>query len=81
LCPAGISIYFDNVGGAMLDAALFHLAQRARIVLCGFMSSYNCSRGESRPFTVRGIWCYAAPVWKASSSATTWNAFQKQSTS
>ena len=34
-------VYFDNVGGAILDAALFHIAERARVVLCGGISGYN----------------------------------------
>jgi NADPH-dependent curcumin reductase CurA len=41
LCPGGVHVYFDNVGGAILDAALAHLAERARIVLCGGISGYN----------------------------------------
>ena len=41
LCPGGLNVYFDNVGGPILDAALAHLAQRARIVLCGGISGYN----------------------------------------
>jgi hypothetical protein len=41
LCPDGIDVYFDNVGGDVLDAALANLALRARIVLCGLVSSYN----------------------------------------
>jgi NADPH-dependent curcumin reductase CurA len=41
LCPKGIDVYFDNVGGEILDAALANLAQRARIALCGGISGYN----------------------------------------
>ena len=41
LCPDGIHIYFDNVGGEILDAALTLIASGARIVLCGGISSYN----------------------------------------
>jgi NADPH-dependent curcumin reductase CurA len=41
LCPDGIDVYFDNVGGPILDAALAHIAPRARIVLCGGISAYN----------------------------------------
>jgi NADPH-dependent curcumin reductase CurA len=41
LCSDGINVFFDNVGGAILDAALAHIAQRARIVLCGAISTYN----------------------------------------
>ena len=39
-CPAGINVYFDNVGGAILDAVLGRIAARARVVLCGVISSY-----------------------------------------
>ena len=41
LCPERLNIYFDNVGGATLEAALNHLAMRARVVLCGAISGYN----------------------------------------
>jgi NADPH-dependent curcumin reductase CurA len=40
-CPAGINIYFDNVGGDILDAALAQLARGARVVICGAISQYN----------------------------------------
>jgi hypothetical protein len=41
LCPDGIDVYFDNVGGEILDAALVRLKLNARIPLCGTISSYN----------------------------------------
>ena len=41
LCPNGIDVYFDNVGGEILDAVLAQLALKARVVLCGGISSYN----------------------------------------
>jgi NADPH-dependent curcumin reductase CurA len=40
-CPKGIDIYFDNVGGDILDAALTRLALHARVVICGAISQYN----------------------------------------
>jgi NADPH-dependent curcumin reductase CurA len=40
-CPDGIDIYFDNVGGRILEVALDHLALHARIVACGMISQYN----------------------------------------
>lgn len=39
--PDGIDVYFDNVGGEILDAALDCLAMRARVVICGAISQYN----------------------------------------
>ena len=41
LCPGGVDVFFDNVGGPILDAALEHLALRGRVVLCGAISRYN----------------------------------------
>jgi len=40
-CPKGIDVYFDNVGGAILDAALAQIRLGARIVICGAISQYN----------------------------------------
>jgi NADPH-dependent curcumin reductase CurA len=39
-CPRGVNVYFDNVGGPILDAVLGRLATKARVVLCGVISSY-----------------------------------------
>jgi NADPH-dependent curcumin reductase CurA len=39
-CPRGVNVYFDNVGGPILDAVLGRLAAKARVVLCGVISSY-----------------------------------------
>jgi NADPH-dependent curcumin reductase CurA len=39
-CPRGVNVYFDNVGGEILNAVLGRLAPNARVVLCGVISSY-----------------------------------------
>jgi hypothetical protein len=41
LCPKGVDVFFDNVGGEILDAVLARIAVRARVVLCGGISRYN----------------------------------------
>lgn len=40
-CPEGIDIYFDNVGGPILDVCLDNLAHGARVIICGAISQYN----------------------------------------
>jgi NADPH-dependent curcumin reductase CurA len=52
LCPEGIDLYYDNVGGTILDTCLAQLALRGRIVLCGAISMYN---ETSRPPGPRNI--------------------------
>ena len=44
LCPDGIDVYFDNVGGEILDTCLAQLSIGARVVLCGAISAYNDRR-------------------------------------
>ena len=66
-CPNGIDVYFDNVGGEMLQAVMEQLALGARIVLCGLMSQYNVDEMPPGPnpawiirarATVRGMVVY-----------------------
>lgn len=48
-CPSGINVYFDNVGGEILDAALTQLARGARVVICGAISQYCSTSGVKGP--------------------------------
>ena len=41
LCPQGVNVYFDNVGGDILEASLNHIAMHARVVMCGGIAAYN----------------------------------------
>ncbi|CAN5417180.1 NADP-dependent oxidoreductase [soil metagenome] len=50
LCPDGIDVYFDNVGGEILDICLSQLAMKARVVCCGAISAYN-DRGSAYGLT------------------------------
>jgi len=47
--PKGIDVYFDNVGGEILDAAMGRLAMHARIVICGAISQYNNTTAVKGP--------------------------------
>lgn len=49
LCSEGIDIYFDNVGGEILDAALARINYKARVVLCGGISNYNAEKRAPGP--------------------------------
>jgi len=49
LCPQGLHVFFDNVGGPILDAALANLAMRARVIICGAISMYNEMRAMEGP--------------------------------
>jgi NADPH-dependent curcumin reductase CurA len=48
-CPKGINVYFDNVGGEILDAALATLARGARVVISGAISQYCSTEGVKGP--------------------------------
>ena len=48
-CPKGIDVYFDNVGGDILDAALIFLRKNARVVICGAISQYNATTAVAGP--------------------------------
>ena len=41
MCPQGVNVYFDNVGGDILEASLNHIAMHARVVMCGGIAAYN----------------------------------------
>jgi NADPH-dependent curcumin reductase CurA len=49
LCPDKVDIYFDNVGGEILEAALNHINMRARVILCGGISAYNATEPVPGP--------------------------------
>jgi NADPH-dependent curcumin reductase len=48
-CPKGIDVYFDNVGGEILDIVLGLIARKARISICGAISQYNSTTGVAGP--------------------------------
>jgi NADPH-dependent curcumin reductase CurA len=84
--PDGIDVYFDNVGGEILDAALTRLARAARIVICGAVSQYNATDGVRGPenylallvarasMTGMVIFDYAARYGEAASELAAWMA-------
>ena len=49
VCPNRVDVFFDNVGGDILEAALNHLNMRARVVLCGGISGYNATEPQPGP--------------------------------
>jgi hypothetical protein len=51
-CPDGIDVYFDNVGGAVLDACLAVMGQHGRVVCCGTLSQYDTAEP---PAGARGV--------------------------
>ena len=51
LCPEGVDVYFDNVGGPTLDTLLRHMNLFSRIVVCGLISEYNATE----PYGLKNI--------------------------
>jgi NADPH-dependent curcumin reductase CurA len=61
-CPNGIDVYFDNVGGEILDGVLSLINVRARIVICGLISQYNAVEPVPGPYNFRTILTQRARV-------------------
>ena len=53
--PAGLDVYFDNVGGPVLEAALFSMRDRGRIVCCGAVSQYDTGSPGPGPRGIPGL--------------------------
>ena len=60
LCPQGINVFFDLVGGELLQTATERLAIGARVILCGLMSEYNKSTRAAGP--APGLWIKARAI-------------------
>lgn len=55
LSPGGIDVYFDNVGGPVLDAVMDNLADKARIAICGQISQYNAAEMPQGPRNIGAL--------------------------
>lgn len=51
--PQGIDVYFDNVGGEILDTILPHMADHGRVVICGMIANYNHADEQ---YPIRNLW-------------------------
>jgi NADPH-dependent curcumin reductase CurA len=63
-CPNGIDVYFDNVGGEILDAVLSLINVKARVAVCGLISQYNAEEPIPGPYNFRSILTQRARVLK-----------------
>ena len=54
-CPSGIDVYFENVGGEILDAVLPLMNLRGRIPVCGLISAYNATQAPEGPKNLRCV--------------------------
>jgi NADPH-dependent curcumin reductase CurA len=61
-CPKGMNVFFDNVGGEILDTALTQLARGARIVICGAISQYNNTTAIKGPSNYLSLLVYRASM-------------------
>lgn len=61
-CPQGVDIFFDNVGGDILDAALLNLNKFARVVFCGAIAHYNTETPVPGPYNYWQILAKSATV-------------------
>ncbi len=62
VAPKGVDVYFDNVGGEILDAVLTRLARGARIVICGAVSQYNATEAVRGPSNYLSLLVYRASM-------------------
>ena len=49
VCPEGIDVYFDNVGGDLTDAVFMHINEYARLVICGQITQYDMAEPDTGP--------------------------------